>query len=86
MNRDILPISGVSPEVKAQYDRLTSELATVLDTMETVREFRETMKACVRDNRRYQDFLQQEHDRIIGEIRKIWSGPIFSYEQDLIDE
>ena len=86
MNRDILPISGVSPEVKAQYDRLTSELATVLDTMETVREFHETMKACVRDNRRYQDFLQQEHDRIISEIRKIWSGPIFSYEQDLIDE
>ena len=86
MNRDILPISGVSPEVKAQYDRLTSELATVLNTMETVREFRETMKACVRDNRRYQDFLQQEHDRIISEIRKIWSGPIFSYEQDLIDE
>lgn len=86
MNRDILPISGVSPEVKAQYDRLTTELATVLDTMETVREFHETMKACVRDNRRYQDFLQQEHDRIIGEIRKIWSGPIFSYEQDLIDE
>lgn len=86
MNRDILPISGVSPEVKAQYDRLTTELATVLDTMETVREFHETMKACVRDNKRYQDFLQQEHDRIIGEIRKIWSGPIFSYEQDLIDE
>ena len=86
MNRDILPISGVSPEVKAQYDRLTTELATVLDTMETVREFHETMKACVRDNRRYQDFLQQEHDRIICEIRKIWSGPIFSYEQDLIDD
>lgn len=86
MNRDILPISGVSPEVKAQYDRLTSELATVLDTMETVREFRETMKACVRDNRRYQDFLQQEHDRIISEIRKIWSGPIFTYEKDLIDD
>lgn len=86
MNRDILPISGVSPEVKAQYDRLTSELATVLNTMETVREFRETMKACVRDNRRYQDFLQQEHDRIISEIRKIWSGPIFTYEKDLIDD
>ena len=86
MTKDILPIHGVSPQVKAQYDRLTSELATVLDTMETVREFHETMKACVRDNRRYQDFLQQEHDRIISEIRKIWSGPIFSYEQDLIDD
>lgn len=86
MTWDILPISGVPDEVKAQYDRLTSELATVLTTMETVREFRETMKACVRDNRRYQDFLQQEHDRIISEIRKIWSGPIFTYEKDLIDD
>lgn len=86
MTRGILPICGVPDEVKAQYDRLTAELATVLNTMETVREFHETMKACVRDNRRYQDFLQKEHDRIIGEIRKIWSGPIFSYEQDLIDD
>lgn len=86
MIKDILPIHGVSAEVKAQYDRLTSELAAVLNTMETVREFHETMKACVRDNRRYQAFLQKEHDRLIGEIRKIWSGPIFSYEQDLIDE
>ena len=86
MTREILPISGVPDEVKAQYDRLTSELATVLNTMETVRELHETMKACVRDNRRYQDFLQQEHDRIISEIRKIWSGPIFTYEKDLIDE
>lgn len=86
MTRDILPISGVPDEVKARYDRLTSELAIVLDTMETVRDFNETVKACVRDNRRYQDFLQQEHDRIIGEIRKIWSGPIFNFEKDLIDE
>lgn len=86
MTKDIIPIHGVSPDVKAQYDRLTTELVAVLDTMETVRGFRETMKACVRDNRRYQDFLQKEHDRIIGEIRKIWDGPIFSYEQDLIDD
>lgn len=86
MSRGILPIHGVSPDVKAQYDRLTSELVAVLNTMEAVREFRETMKTCMRDNRRYQDFLQKEHDRLIGEIRKIWSGPIFSYEQDLIDD
>ena len=86
MTKDILPIHGVSPDVKAQYDRLTSELVAVLNTMEAVREFRETMKTCMRDNRRYQDFLQKEHDRLIGEIRKIWSGPIFSYEQDLIDD
>lgn len=83
MTKEILPISGVAPEVKAQYDRLTGELVTVLNTMETVMEFRETMKACMRDNKRYQVFLQQEHDRIIGEIRKIWSGPIFTYEQGL---
>ena len=86
MNRAILPISGVSPKVKAQYDRLASELAAVLDTMETVREFHETMKACVRDNRHYQRLLQKEHDRLVSEIRKIWNGPIFSYEKDLMDD
>ena len=86
MTKDILPIHGVSAEVKAQYDRLTTELAAVLGTMETVSGFHETMKACLRDNRRYQDFLQKEHDRIISEIRKIWDGPIFRYEQDIIDD
>ena len=85
MTREIVPIRGVAPEVKAQYDRLTGELVTVLNTMETVMEFRETMKACMRDNRRYQDFLQKEHDRIMSEIRKIWAGPVFTYEQDLDD-
>lgn len=85
MTREILPICGVTPEVKAQYDRLTNELVTVLNTMETVMEFRETMKACMDDNKRYKAILQQEHDRIIGEIRKIWTGPIFTYEQDLDD-
>ena len=85
MTKKILPIYGVPPEVKAQYDRLTGELVTVLNTMETVTEFRETMKACMRDNKRYIDILQQEHDRIIGELRKIWTGPIYTYEQDLDD-
>jgi len=85
MSKEIFPISGVSQEVKAQYDRLTAELVTVLTTMETVMEFRETMKACVRDNKHYQAILQQEHDRLISEIRKIWDGPIFTYEKGLDD-
>ena len=55
------------------------------EVKETVTELRETMKACMRDNKRYMDILQQEHDRIIGELRKIWTGPIYTYEQDLDD-
>ena len=64
MTKKILPIYGVPPEVKAQYDRLTGELVTVLNTMETVTEFRETMKACMRDNKRYMDILQYLRTRL----------------------